>query len=371
MKNFILFLFLLAFSLITTYGQNVFISNGSAVVRVEQYGALRYSTISGTDTLVQIDRASLLVGGAENQVFDYINDAENIEATSIIDPSELADYEATVVLDNSYSGLPPAVEARINALMWNDGEYVIFKFSVTNKESASASLTGGMEILPQISNEYGFEKVDLSSRSSDFTIYKDDVDYIGVKLLNSPLASLKTIEWFDGYNGSDTDLWNWLAYNAFDSSYASGADGVVSFISQTAVELASDETFEMYIAFASGKTDDDVEANMKLAINKYSVLVTSIDDQLNQIPNSFSLNQNYPNPFNPATIINYSIPSTNKVTLKVYDVLGNELSVLVNETKEAGNYEVNFNASKLTSGVYFYTLTSGNFVQTKKMILVK
>ncbi len=93
-------------------------------------------------------------------------------------------------------------------------------------------------------------------------------------------------------------------------------------------------------------------------------------------PSDFSLSQNYPNPFNPSTTIKYSIPTLGTsfmkfVTLKVYDILGNEITKLVNEEKPSGNYEVDFNASGLASGIYYYTLTLGNFTITKKMIVIK
>ena len=91
----------------------------------------------------------------------------------------------------------------------------------------------------------------------------------------------------------------------------------------------------------------------------------------NLAPNGFILEQNYPNPFNPSTIIKYSIPASKFVTLKVYDVLGNEIATLVNEDKQAGTYEVEFNAIYLSAGVYYYTLITDNFVQTKKMILLQ
>ena len=83
------------------------------------------------------------------------------------------------------------------------------------------------------------------------------------------------------------------------------------------------------------------------------------------------LSANYPNPFNPTTKIKYSIPKQSLVTLKVYDDLGKQVQTLVNEVKSIGNYEVNFNASNLASGVYFYRLQAGNFIQTKKMMLLK
>jgi hypothetical protein len=88
-------------------------------------------------------------------------------------------------------------------------------------------------------------------------------------------------------------------------------------------------------------------------------------------PNSFNLAQNYPNPFNPTTKISWQSPVSSHQTLKVYDVLGNEVATLVNEFREAGSYEVVFNASSLASGIYFYKLQAGSFVETKKMILMK
>ncbi len=87
--------------------------------------------------------------------------------------------------------------------------------------------------------------------------------------------------------------------------------------------------------------------------------------------NSFTLSQNYPNPFNPSTTINYTLPSNNYVTLKIFNVLGEEVATLVNEYKGQGSHSVQFNASRLNSGVYYYTITAGSFHQTKKMMLLK
>jgi hypothetical protein len=86
---------------------------------------------------------------------------------------------------------------------------------------------------------------------------------------------------------------------------------------------------------------------------------------------SYTLGQNYPNPFNPTSIIKYQIPELSFVTLKVYDVLGNEITTLVNKETPAGNYEVEVNGTGLPSGVYFYQLKAGRFVETKKMVLLK
>jgi hypothetical protein len=99
----------------------------------------------------------------------------------------------------------------------------------------------------------------------------------------------------------------------------------------------------------------------------------------NPVLSGFYLEQNYPNPFNPSTTIKFEIPSvlasgakqSQFVTLKVYDILGNEVATLVNEEKQPGVYEVEFDAAKLTSGIYFYQLQAGNFSQTKKMVLLR
>ncbi|MBK9098439.1 MAG: T9SS type A sorting domain-containing protein [bacterium] len=97
------------------------------------------------------------------------------------------------------------------------------------------------------------------------------------------------------------------------------------------------------------------------------------------VPTEFALEQNYPNPFNPTTTIKFQIPEMSFVTLKVYDVLGNEITTLINEEKPIGNYEIEFDGSALTSGVYFYKLQAVNpskgsgqvFVDTKKIVLLK
>ena len=91
----------------------------------------------------------------------------------------------------------------------------------------------------------------------------------------------------------------------------------------------------------------------------------------NSIPEKFHLYQNYPNPFNPKTVINYELRVTGNALLKVFDVLGNEVSTLVNEKQNAGTYSVDFDGSGLASGVYFYKLAAGEFSEVKRMLLLK
>ncbi len=116
-------------------------------------------------------------------------------------------------------------------------------------------------------------------------------------------------------------------------------------------------------------------SNYKLCPRKADDFVgfipTAVNGYTNKMPGTFGLNQNYPNPFNPSTVITFSIPKASQVTLKIYDILGQEVKTLVNDSKMPGKYTISFNASSLSSGVYFYALRAGKYFQVKKMMLLK
>mgnify|MGYP000321372828 CR=1 FL=1 len=123
-----------------------------------------------------------------------------------------------------------------------------------------------------------------------------------------------------------------------------------------------------------GKTDIAVTSSSDSLYVLYNLgggTVGIRDQEITEVPTSFSLEQNFPNPFNPTTTIQYSIPFSEKVSLKIFNLLGEEVKTLADEFQEAGKYSVQFNANNLPSGIYFYRLQAGSFVQTKKMILLK
>jgi hypothetical protein len=125
----------------------------------------------------------------------------------------------------------------------------------------------------------------------------------------------------------------------------------------------------MYTIFGNGDTNDLTESELWY-LSGVTFQLTSVNDQIAS-PNKFELQQNYPNPFNPTTTIRFTIPEKSMVTLKVYDMLGREVTTLVNEVKDAGTHTVKFAGKDLPSGMYLYTLTAGNYTATKKMMLVK
>jgi hypothetical protein len=138
----------------------------------------------------------------------------------------------------------------------------------------------------------------------------------------------------------------------------------------------ADTSFTKAIAgFKNGGGDDcfslySTGNGTNLYSSRLCFIATGIQNS-NEIPKVFSLSQNYPNPFNPTTSIKFDIPKQGIVKLSVYDVLGNEVATLENGSMQAGTYIVDFNTTNLSSGVYFYKLTSGNFTDTKKMLLIK
>jgi Secretion system C-terminal sorting domain len=128
------------------------------------------------------------------------------------------------------------------------------------------------------------------------------------------------------------------------------------------------DTLSILIAIVAGISLEDLLANAQAALD-YGVYTPVENTNIAEL--NFSLYQNFPNPFNPLTKINYQIPELSFVSIKVFDVLGNEITTLINEEKPTGSYEVEFKATGLPSGVYLYRLRAGKYIETKKMLLIK
>ncbi|HMU44492.1 MAG TPA: SBBP repeat-containing protein [Ignavibacteriaceae bacterium] len=212
--------------------------------------------------------------------------------------------------------------------------------------------------------------------------------------------SLGDSVWVNRYNGGASDIDGASAVsvdksgNVYVTGYSTNistafdyatmkynTDGDLSWIinyTNSDFSGSSDEPFAMFVD-ASGIVYVTGMSALDYAAIKYVPIPVSVENSPRNIPNQFALEQNYPNPFNPTTKIKYTIPSVGTslmkflqfVQLKVYDVIGNEVATLVNEEKPAGSYEVTFDASQLSSGIYFYTLKAGSFTETKKMAMMK
>ncbi len=183
------------------------------------------------------------------------------------------------------------------------------------------------------------------------------------------------IDFTSGNPGIDwTNMWKYIEVNL--------SDAVPSWVNPNAVLTFPIKWTRTYLA----ETNDAKKDNGAIGLDDFRVHFISTAVETGAVlPEEFRLYQNYPNPFNPSTNIKYSIPNVtlsgalstgrqeegSRVVLKVFDILGNKVATLVDEYKPSGSYDVDFNASSLSSGVYFYTLRSGSFFQTKKMILLR
>lgn len=372
-SKYFLFVFFLIFTIVLQEVPAQEFQTGEIAVVMSNFGRVRVidDSLAGVR---QIDRSSFLAGVNPNYVFSYRLSA-NVEDSmkNVVNPLH-SDYEIYGSINNTWdtTGQSPDFLVKHNVYGWNGGGYILVKFTVVNRESVDRNTVLGMEIIPQVDGSYGLENVEYLQTPEIISIYRLPASvYTGYKLLSHPLISLKSFEWYSGYNNSNPDLYAWLTYGQIDLLYEAGGDGAVSIFAKDFVNIPAGGEVVMWVGISVGDNEAEMIANMALAKNKYDLLTVSVEKDYTTIPNNYVLNQNFPNPFNPATTIRFAIPQSEFVSLKVYDVLGNEVANLVNEELAAGSYKVQFDASSLTSGIYFYQIITTNYSETKKMNLIK
>ncbi|MBZ0199878.1 MAG: T9SS type A sorting domain-containing protein [Ignavibacteriaceae bacterium] len=334
-------------------------------------GAGRVRVFAPTTTTRQIDRSSIIVTKSPSEVYSYNADADNEDTVRNVVSPQFSDFEIFGSSNNAWSNLPPDVLVKNTILGWNTGGFSIVKFTVVSREAAAFSSRIGMEIIAQVEGSYGLESVKWLSNEKIMSIFRLPASTnTGYKLLSASTATVKIIDWYDGYDSVDTDMYSWMYAGIADTLFDSGGDGAVAFFSQDEINLAPGDSATVYIGISVGADEAAMVANMGLAEEKYATL-TDVKPNNEAAINNFSLLQNYPNPFNPSTRISYNLPQREFVTLGVYNMLGQKVASLINNTIEAGAHTVNFDAHNLTSGVYVYKINAGQYSQSMKMILIK
>ena len=177
------------------------------------------------------------------------------------------------------------------------------------------------------------------------------------------------ITWEDHRNAGNSDIYaQRIASNAAINWAATGYTICTEVNDQQSPRIVSNGNLGAIVVWQDYRSGSNFDI-YEIGFNTTGVI--AIENNGTSTPNEYSLSQNYPNPFNPATVISYQIPQTGNVKLSVFNALGQEMIVLVNQTQSAGNHRIEWDASSYPSGVYFYRLDAGAFRSDKKMILIK
>jgi Subtilase family/Secretion system C-terminal sorting domain/Csp protease B prodomain len=247
---------------------------------------------------------------------------------------------------------------------WNSSAYTNIapnnKFAIKFTPNFTGEVTGALL--------HTYTSINISG-SIYFEIWSDNNGLPGTKLGSTVAYSaseLLPFTWnYIDLTGTNVTVNNGNAYHLVAYFTSGSQTGIF-------VDAGNPNSGSSYFDGTGWSIKSNYNYRMRVIVASNDTSITSIQSpQLTGVPNQYELYQNYPNPFNPSTIIKYSIEKAGFVTLKIYDILGREIKTLINEKEPAGNYIVRFNAANLSSGVYFYSIHSGDFIQYKKMILLK
>ncbi|MFZ1289310.1 MAG: S8 family serine peptidase [Melioribacteraceae bacterium] len=345
-----------------------------------------------------IFESSLIYGTSSNSIVSSARNSDGDKDLdfSIITPikvnvnSELADKEGYAVFNDALAqpkSLGIETEFYTYSFSEENSDFMFVRYSMKNKtnEEINNFYIGQYWDFDIDDTSYDDDIIEYDSINNFGYIFDDNADpvstYIGLAVLsegqknffamNDKGINNPTISW-DGF--SDEEKWSSLTNGIKYSS--TGPNDISLVISTGPFNLQPNVKHNFDFLIAAGDNFESLNEIIIRAKQKYNETLTSINFSNEIIPEKFELYQNYPNPFNPTTTIKYSIPKNEKremsnVKIMVYNVLGKEIKTLINQKQNPGNYEINFDASDLSSGVYFYKLTYGNFSSIKKMILLR
>jgi N-acetylneuraminic acid mutarotase len=174
---------------------------------------------------------------------------------------------------------------------------------------------------------------------------------------------------FGPSSGSTAQIGQIFGFNYSDNTWRRFLPNTISLAGNRQTMAVRQTADSVYFYLFGGYTTAGTDACERYAFKPTPPV--GVHNPIGLVPGQLSISQNYPNPFNPATTIQFNMPKAGNVEVKVYDILGSEVAVLVNEFKQVGTHTINFDASGLSSGIYFYTMKSADFTATKKMLLVK
>lgn len=293
-------------------------------------------------------------------------------------PGIISNQDGSTVYSDSSAPVGNRLGIKVNQYSYafsspDNDDYVVVRYDITNISVATISNVYigqfyDWDIANYNTNRTGFD----ASRSLAYAWDNGTptAPYVGLRALDTVAGARGLIN--SATNPDRASKFAWISGGT--GTTAVGPNDIHSVISEGPFTIPAGGSVRAGFALIAGTDLVTLQANADFAKAKWAEIlsiITSVRDEEAGIPENFALLQNYPNPFNPATIINYQQPTSNWVTLKVYDVLGKEVATLVNEKQEAGVYNVSFDGTRLSSGVYYYQIKAGTFSQTNRMLLLK
>jgi hypothetical protein len=267
------------------------------------------------------------------------------------------------------------------AYVWNGLRGVVLAVKLKNTGSSAIAGRLSFELYPRIDQSYTGHSTRWRSQDSIVYYFRPGLShYVAFKALNRApvgLRSMKGTEFFATvtYAEGQPDSLRYKAatYTAFDASVdAATAERSMIFLNQGSVTInGGSETGWYYYAMAYDTSETRVMTSLKEVETRYRSTLVSVEHVSSLAPSTFSLQQNYPNPFNPSTRIGFNIAQRSTVTLTVFDALGRSIRTLVDQQLAAGTYTTNFDATGLSSGVYYYVLRAGSSVESRRMVLIR
>ncbi|MBS4028058.1 MAG: S8 family serine peptidase [Ignavibacteriales bacterium] len=341
---------------------------------------------NGTNHLFE---GGLLIGNSTTKLVSVVRNPNNAQDAdfrsnaffSLTSPGTVSDQDGSTNFTDSGAATANRLGLRVREYSYaysgypND-KYIIVRYDITNITTAAMS---GVYVGQ-------FYDWDLGTATANYSNYDETRslayvydsgpgarrEYIGMRALDSA-AGCRALVNAAGIGLTRADKFNWVS-QGFVTTTAGPAD-IHTVISSGPYNIDAGSTQTVAFAIVAGDSSlVNVQENSDAAKVKWEQIRSTLDvnDGNNSLPSQFALLNNYPNPFNPTTTLSFVISHSSLVSVKVYDVLGREVATLLNnEWAKAGKHEIEFDASALTSGVYFYQLRAGNFSETKKFVLMK
>ena len=339
----------------------------------------------------QLYEGGLIIGYSATKLVDVVrndnltledNDFSSSQIYNMMTPGSISAQDGNTAFTDGVASPSNRIGLQVDMYSYafnsaEDSDYVILRYDIKNISGATVSnLYAGL-----------FFDWDIEGDQPEPWLYnRTDFDYDrntgyawNAGMVNSVFCGARAFEGTVRYRGlvnndalipNRASKWSWISGSV---TTVDSVQDIHFVISSGPFTIANGVTKKIGFAVIGGKTFGDFQTSADAALIKWNYIkkVTDVAYDVNKIPSTYLLEQNYPNPFNPITNIVYNLPRGGKVSLKIYDVLGREVASLFNGEQFAGRYTVPFDATSLSSGVYYYRLSAGEFSDVKKLMLLR